>query len=291
MATITAAMVKELREKTQAGMMDCKKALNECEGDLEAAVDYLRKKGLSAAAKKADRVASEGLVTAYSDENVGAIAEINSETDFVAKNEDFQQFAADVARIAALKAPADLEALLACDAGNGKTVQETLTAMIATIGENMNIRRFARVEGPNATYIHMGGKIGVVVSLDNGTPETAHDLCLHIAAANPRFLDRSSVDSDFVDKEREIFVAKAREQGKPDQIIDKIVTGQVNKMLKEVCLVDQPFVKDPDTTIGELLKQAGSSIRSYERFELGEGIEKKNVDFAEEVAQQVGATR
>lgn len=292
MAEITAGMVKDLREKTGAGMMDCKKALNETNGNMEEAVDYLRKKGLSAAAKKAGRVAAEGMVVAYDANGIGVIAEINSETDFVAKNVEFQNFALDIAKLVADKDPASVEELLTLITPAGIPVQEELNHKIAKIGENMSIRRFVRAAGnPVATYTHMGGKIGVVVSLQGGSADLAKDLCLHVAAANPLFLDQNSVDVDYLAKEEEIFTAKAVESGKPEKIIPNIVKGQVEKLLKDVCLVNQTFVKDPDKTIKQLLSEAGATLLSFTRYQLGEGIEKKECNFAEEVMQQVQGAR
>ena len=289
MAEVTAAMVKELREKTGAGMMDCKKALGETDGDMELAIEFLRKKGLAAAAKKAGRIAAEGAVVAsLKDNKTGVIIEVNSETDFVAKNDDFKNFAQEMADLVVDAAPADVDALLATKAKNGLTVDEYLNNMVAKIGEKLSIRRFTRVEGSNvSTYIHMGGKIGVIANLEGGDEELSKDICLHIAASNPRYLDESFVDAAYLDKEKEIFAAKLAEQGKPEQMIPNIVKGQVAKLLKEVCLVSQPFVKDPDTTIEKLLKAKGAKVLSYTRFELGEGIEKKSENFAEEVAKQL----
>lgn len=292
MADITAGMVKDLREKTGAGMMDCKKALNETNGNMDEAIDYLRKKGLSAAAKKAGRVAAEGMVAAYDANGVGVIAEINSETDFVAKNTEFQNFALDVAKLVAEKNPASVDELLTLITPAGIPVQEELNHKIAKIGENMSIRRFVRATGnPVATYTHMGGKIGVVVSLQGGSADLAKDLCLHVAAANPLFLDQNSVDAEYLAKEEEIFTAKAVESGKPEKIIPNIVKGQVEKLLKDVCLVNQTFVKDPDKTIKQLLSEAGATLLSFTRYQLGEGIEKKECNFAEEVMQQVQGAR
>lgn len=288
MAEITAALVKELREKTGAGMLDCKKALAESNGDLEGAVEFLRKKGLAAAAKKADRIAAEGTVAAVVKNGIGVIVEVNSETDFVAKNENFTNYAAEMAELVADSNPADMDAFMAVTAKNGETVEAYLNSMVAKIGEKLSIRRFARLDGGTvATYIHGGGKIGVVVKLEGGTPELAKDICLHIAASNPKYLDSSFVDADFVNKEKEIYAAKLKEQGKPDNMIPKIVEGQVAKLLKEVCLVSQPFVKDPDTTIEKLVASNGAKIVSYTRFELGEGIEKKQENFVEEVMKQI----
>jgi len=287
MAQITAAMVKELREKTGAGMMDCKKALGEVDGDMEVAVDFLRKKGLAAAAKKAGRIAAEGLIAAsLKDNKSGVIIEVNSETDFVAKNEDFIKFANEMAELAVEAGPADVDALMATKAANGQTVEEYLNSMISVIGEKLSIRRFVKVDGDNiSTYIHAGGKIGVIVNLDGGDTELAKDICLHIAASNPKYLDDSFVDPDYIAKETEIFTAKLVEQGKPEKMIPNIIKGQIGRLLKEVCLVSQPFVKDPDVTIAKLLENKGAKLLSYTRFELGEGIEKKQENFAEEVAK------
>ncbi len=287
MAEISAALVKELREKTGAGMMDCKKALSETNGDMEAAIDFLRKKGLSAAAKKEGRIAAEGVVADCLKGNVGVIVEINSETDFVAKNADFLAFTKQIAEVITDKNPADVDALLQVQA-EGKTVAEILNEKIATIGEKISIRRFKRCEGGSiGTYIHMGGKIGVVVELEGGDAELAKDICLHVAAANPKFLDSSSVDPAYIAKEEEIFSAKLAEQGKPANMIPNIVKGQVAKLLKEVCLVHQPFVKNPDVSIEQLVAGKGAKIVSFTRFQMGEGIEKKQENFVEEVMKQI----
>ncbi|WP_265820886.1 translation elongation factor Ts [Geovibrio ferrireducens] len=287
MAEISAALVKELREKTGAGMMDCKKALSETNGDMEAAIDFLRKKGLSAAAKKEGRIAAEGVVADCLKGNVGVIVEINSETDFVAKNADFLSFTKQIAEVITDKNPADVDALLQVQA-EGKTVAEILNEKIATIGEKISIRRFKRCEGGSiGTYIHMGGKIGVVVELEGGDAELAKDICLHVAAANPKFLDSSSVDPAYIAKEEEIFSAKLAEQGKPANMIPNIVKGQVAKLLKEVCLVHQPFVKNPDVSIEQLVAGKGAKIVSFTRFQMGEGIEKKQENFVEEVMKQI----
>lgn len=289
MAQITAAMVKELREKTGAGMMDCKKALGEVDGDMEGAVEFLRKKGLAAAAKKSGRIAAEGaVVAALKDNKSGVILEVNSETDFVAKNDDFKNFAQEIAELIIEKNPADVDALMAETTAGGQTVEEYLNSKVATIGEKLSLRRFAKVDGDNvSTYIHMGGKIGVIVSLEGGDEDLSKDICLHIAASNPKYLDESFVDADYVEKEKEIFAAKLAEQGKPEKMIPNIIKGQVAKLLKEVCLVSQPFVKNPDVTIEQLLKEKGAKIVSYTRYEMGEGLEKKSENFAEEVAKQL----
>lgn len=289
MAQITAAMVKELRERTGAGMMDCKKALGETDGNMEEAIEFLRKKGLAAAAKKSDRIAAEGaVVAALKDNKSGVILEVNSETDFVAKNDAFKNFAQELAELIIAESPADVDAFMAVKTAGGQTVEEFLNANVAKIGEKLSIRRFTKLDGNNvSTYIHMGGKIGVIVNLDGGDEELAKDLCLHIAASNPRYLDESFVDAAYIEKEKEIFAAKLAEQGKPENMIPNIIKGQVAKLLKEVCLVSQPFVKDPDTTIEKLLAGKGAKIITYTRYEMGEGIEKKQENFAEEVARQI----
>ncbi|ADD69291.1 translation elongation factor Ts [Denitrovibrio acetiphilus DSM 12809] len=289
MAQVTAAMVKELREKTGAGMMDCKKALGEVDGNMEEAIEFLRKKGLAAAAKKSGRIAAEGAVVAsLKDNKSGVILEVNSETDFVAKNDGFKDFTQELADLIIEKNPADVDAFMAVQAANGQTVEEYLNTMVAKIGEKLTLRRFTKLDGNNvSTYIHMGGKIGVVVNLEGGNEELAKDICLHIAASNPKYLDESFVDADYIEKEKEIFAAKLAEQGKPEKMIPNIIKGQVSKLLKEVCLVSQPFVKNPDVTIAQLLADNGAKIVTYTRYEMGEGLEKKQENFAEEVAKQL----
>ena len=297
--SITAAMVSELRKKTGAGMMDCKKALTETAGNVEEAVDFLRKKGLSAAAKKSGRVASEGAVAAAASGTVGALVEINAETDFVAKNEAFQAFVAVVRDLILANDVADVEALKALDyPETGRTVADELTHQIATIGENMGIRRLARVDagkGVVTSYIHGNGKIGVLVELqtestDEKVAALGKQLAMHVAAAAPQYLDRDSVPADVVEKEKEIMRVKAIESGKPENIVEKIILGQINKYFGEVCLLEQAFVIDPDQKVGKLVaalaKELGTEIKlnSYARFQLGEGIEKKEDDFAAEVA-------
>lgn len=299
MAKISASMVSELRAKTGAGMMDCKKALTEVDGDIDQAVDILRKKGLSAAAKKAGRAAAEGLIVSAGTGNCGVLVEVNAETDFVAKNEGFVNFAKGVAETALKDAPADMEALLACSfPGTGRTVAEEQTHQIATIGENINVRRFCRFEvpvGQVVSYVH-GVKIGVLVELatDKGGDEKiaalGRNLAMHIAAANPQYLNRDAVPAEVVEKEKEIMRAKAKDSGKPDNIIEKIILGQINKFFAEICLLEQAYVIDPDLTVGKVIenltKELGSEITlpRYERFQLGEGVEKRTDDFAAEVA-------
>jgi len=291
---ITAALVKELREKTGAGMMDCKKVLTETNGDLEKASELLRERGIAKAAKKSGRVAAEGLVEAYvsEDKKVGAAVEVNSETDFVAKNDEFKAFVADVAKQVALKAPATVEELLAQQsiAVPGKTVQEVLIGKIATIGENMSVRRFTRFEttdGMVEKYIHGEGKIAVLVNMKNAEKELAKDVCMQIAAARPEFVDRNSVPADRVQKEMEILKAQAMNEGKPAEIAEKMVQGRIGKFYGEICLVEQPFVKNPDEKVSKLLEAKGSSVVEFVRLEKGEGIEKKEENFAEEVMNQL----
>ncbi|MDH3999424.1 MAG: translation elongation factor Ts [Desulfuromonadales bacterium] len=300
MATITAKMVGELRAKTGAGMMDCKKALSEAGGDMEQAVDFLRKKGLSAAAKKSGRVAAEGMVVAIGDGASGALAEINSETDFVAKNDAFQAFTNGVAEVALAKNPADLDALKALDfPGSGRNVGEELTHQVATIGENMNIRRFARLQsnsGVTASYVHGAGKIGVLVQLDSDkaddpkVAETARMLAMHVAAAGPQYLSRDDVPADVIEREKDIMRVKAIESGKPENIVEKIILGQINKFFGETCLLEQVYVIDTDHKVGKVVEALGKEIggevtlSAYVRYQLGEGIEKKEDDFAAEVA-------
>ena len=291
---ITASQVKELREKTGAGMMDCKKVLTETNGDMEKAMELLREKGITKAAKKSSRIAAEGLVEGYvaEDGKLGAVVEVNAETDFVAQNAEFKKFVSDVAKQVALNNPADVEALLAEESmvEAGKTVKDVLTDKIATIGENISIRRFARFESTNgivAKYIHGEGKIAVLVEMENGTEELAKDICMQIAAAKPEFLDRESVPAERVEKEMKILKAQAMNEGKPAEIAEKMVQGRLGKFYGEFCLVEQDFVKNPDMKIKQLLESKGAKIIRFARFEKGEGIEKKEENFAEEVAKQI----
>ena len=290
---VTAALVKELREKTGAGMMDCKKALTETDGDLEKAAEFLREKGIAKAAKKSDRIAAEGIVEAYISEDgkKGAIVEVNSETDFVAKNEEFKTFVMDVAKQIVEKNPKDVEELLAQESISeaGKTVKEVLVGKIATIGENMNIRRFARFESEGLVekYIHGDGKIAVLVNMKSGDKEVAKDICMQIAAARPEYLNEQSVPSERVEKEKEILKAQTMNEGKPEAIAEKIVQGRIGKFFSEICLVDQDFVKDPNMKVSQLLKEKDAEVVEFARFEKGEGIEKKEENFAEEVMNQL----
>ncbi len=291
---ITASQVKDLRERTGAGMMDCKKVLTETDGDVEKAIELLRERGLSKAAKKSGRIAAEGLAASYisEDKKVGVVVEVNAETDFVAKNEEFRSFVADVAKQIAVKAPATVEELLAEESmvEAGKTISEVLTSKIATIGENMSIRRFERFEtktGMIKDYIHGDGKIAVLVEMENATEELAKDICMQIAAARPEYLDRESVPAERVEKEMEILKAQAMNEGKPAEIAEKMVQGRIGKFYGEICLVEQPFVKDPDQKVGKMVEAKGAKIVRFARVEKGEGLEKREENFAEEVAKQI----
>ncbi len=291
---ISASQVKELREKTGAGMMECKKVLTETDGDMEKAMDLLRERGITKAAKKSSRIAAEGLVDAYVSEDgkVGAVLEVNAETDFVAQNAEFQKFVKEVVEQVAKTNPANVEELLAQKSlvETDKTIQEVLTGKIATIGENISIRRFARYEtadGLVAKYIHGDGKIGVLVEMKNADETLAKDICMQIAAAKPEFLNREDVPVERLEREMEILKVQAMNEGKPEAIAEKMVLGRVNKFYGEICLVDQEFVKNPDLKVSELLKQHGAEVVKFARLERGEGIEKKEENFAEEVAKQL----
>ena len=288
---ITAAQVKELREKTGAGMMDCKKALTECEGDIAKAVDWLREKGIAKSAKKEGRIAAEGLTRVAVSGNTAVLFEVNSETDFVAQNAEFKAFVQNVAKQVVDKNPKDVEELLAQPAEfeEGKTVQEALVGKIATIGENLSIRRFARFEseGLVAKYIHGDGKIAVLVNMAKGTEEVAKDICMQIAAARPEYVKQDEVPAERVAKEMEILKIQTMNEGKPEAIAEKIVQGRIGKFYEEICLVDQPFVKDPNKKVSQLLAEKDAEVIAFARFEKGEGIEKKEENFAEEVMNQL----
>ena len=290
---VIASLVKELREKTGAGMMDCKKVLTETDGDMEKAIELLRERGIAKAAKKSGRVAAEGLVEAVISEDgkTGAIIEVNSETDFVAKNEEFKTFVENVANQVLKTNPKDVEELLAQPAmfEEGKTVQESLVGKIATIGENLTIRRFARFESEGLVekYIHGDGKIAVLVNMKKGDSTVAKDICMQIAAARPEYVRREEVPEERVAKEMEILKVQTMNEGKPEAIAEKIVQGRIGKFYEEICLVDQAFVKDPNMKISELLKQKDAEVAEFARFEKGEGIEKKEENFAEEVMKQI----
>ena len=290
---VTASLVKELREKTGAGMMDCKKVLTETDGDMEKAIELLRERGIAKAAKKSGRVAAEGLVEAVVSEDgkSGAVIEVNSETDFVAKNEEFKTFVENVANQVLKTNPKDVEELLAQPAmfEEGKTVQEALVGKIATIGENLSIRRFARFESEGLVekYIHGDGKIAVLVNMKKGDSTDAKDICMQIAAARPEYVRREEVPEERVAKEMEILKVQTMNEGKPEAIAEKIVQGRIGKFYEEICLVDQVFVKDSSMKVSELLKQKDADVVEFARFEKGEGIEKKEENFAEEVMKQI----
>ena len=290
---VTASLVKELREKTGAGMMDCKKVLTETDGDMEKAIELLRKKGIAKAAKKSGRVAAEGLVEAYVSEDgkIGAVVEVNSETDFVGKNEEFKTFVVNVAKQIVEKNPANVEELLEQESIeiSGKKVQEVLVEKIATIGENMNIRRFARFESEGLVekYIHGDGKIAVLVNMKKGNSEVAKDICMQIAAARPEYVRKEEAPEERVNKAMEILKAQTMNEGKPEAIAEKIVQGRVGKFYEEICLIDQAFVKDPSKKVNQLLSEKDAEIVEFARFEKGEGIEKEETNFAEEVMNQL----
>ena len=290
---ITADLVKQLREKTGAGMMDCKKVLTETDGDMEKAAELLRERGIAKAAKKSSRIAAEGLVTAYvsDDKKVGSVVEVNAETDFVAKNDEFRTFVSDIAKQVALKNPANVEELLEQKyLDTDQTVQEVLTDKIATIGENMSIRRFTRYEseGLVESYIHGDGKIGVLVNFEKCNDDIlAKDVCMQIAAAKPEYLKREDVPQEAVQKEMEILKVQAMNEGKPAEIAEKMVQGRIGKYYGEICLLDQEFVKDPSVKVGDLIESKGAQIVAFARLEKGEGIEKKEENFAEEVMKQI----
>jgi len=291
---ITADSVKQLRERTGAGMMECKKALVETHGDLDAAVELMRKTGLAKADKKATRVAAEGTVAVERSGNSAVLVEVNCETDFVARSDEFLGFARDVGRAALDKSPPDVPALLALTPGGATpgtaTLEEQRRALIAKIGENISVRRFVRITAPGAlgTYVH-GGRIGSLVALKGGDEALARDLAMHVAAVNPAFIDVSGVPAAVLDKEREILTEQTREEKKPPEIIAKMVEGRLRKYLAEITLVGQPFVKDPETTVEKLLKKADASVVQFVRYEVGAGIEKKQDDFVGEVMAQVKA--
>ena len=287
---ITAAMVKELRERTGAGMMECKKALNEASGDMEAAIEIMRKSGAAKAVKKAGRVAAEGKIAVAMNDagNQAAIVEVNCETDFVAKDDNFVAFVDEVAACILENNPTNVDALNGTALKDRKSVEEVRQELVAKIGENIQIRRFAIMDvegGVMASYLH-GTRIGVLVALKGGNEDLARDVAMHIAASRPVCLDETGVPQEMLDKEREIIRAQAEESGKPAEIVEKMVEGRIKKYLAEITLVGQPFVKDPDTTVGKLLSDAGAEAAEFVRYEVGEGIEKKQEDFAAEVMAQ-----
>jgi elongation factor Ts len=299
---ISAQAVKELRDKTGAGMMDCKKALTQAEGDMEKAIDVLREKGLASAAKKSGRIASEGVIATFVSEDMksASMIELNCETDFVSANADFISIANGIAKVVAENTVENLDEVKALPY-EGATVQDAVTNLIAKLGENMNLRRYEKIEAPEglvSSYNHMGGKIGVLVQVKSENTDiqvatVARDVAMHVAALNPLFLDNTSVDADTIEREKDIYRVQAINEGKPEKIVEKMVDGRINKFFKEVCLVDQMFVKNPDLSIQAFVNQEAKKLGSIElvkfvRFEKGEGIEKEEVDFAAEVAAQVG---
>ncbi|MDS4026697.1 MAG: translation elongation factor Ts [Candidatus Contendobacter sp.] len=290
MAEITAALVKELRERTSSGMMECKRALQETGGDIEAAVELMRKAGQAKADKKASRIAAEGLIVLRQAAGAAAMAEVNCETDFVTKNDDFRAFAAEVAETVLREGPADLDALLAAVMANGQSVEQNRRDCVAKIGENINVRRGIRLTTPAGvlgSYLH-GTRIGVLVELVGGDAELAKDIAMHIAASRPLCVSADQVPAELIAKEKEIYAARAVAEGKPAHMIDKIAEGRLRKYFEEVTLLGQPFVKDPEQSVDQLLKSRKARVARFERFELGEGIEKKSSDFAAEVAAARG---
>ncbi len=288
---ITASMVKELREKSGAGMMDCKKALVETNGNIDEAITWLREKGISKAAKKQSRIAAEGLCHYAVDGNVAIVFELNSETDFVSKNEQYLQLLEDLGETFKSAKPADTEAALALDM-NGKTVEVVLADATFTIGEKISLRRVTKVEKTDSqvfgAYKHNAGRIAVITVLDGDKEEVAKDVAMHVAAINPQFIDQTQVPADQLEKEKEILKQEALNEGKPEAIVEKMVIGRLNKYLKDICLVNQPFVKDGDVTVEKFVKNNGMNVVSFLRLAVGEGIEKKVDDFAAEVAAQIG---
>ena len=286
---ITAGLVKELRERTGAGMMECKKALVETDGDIDAAIDLMRKSGAAKADKKAGRTAAEGLIVfkSSSDSKNAVMVEVNAETDFVTKGDDFLNFSSAVAQAALDQKPADIDALLALSLDGGENVADATKTLIAKVGENMNVRRFVSrtTDGVLGSYLH-SGRIGVMVELQGGDEALAKDIAMHVAASNPNCVSEDDVPAELIEKEKEIFSAQAAESGKPPEIIEKMVGGRIKKFLKEITLLNQPYVKDPDQTVGQLVKAAGATVVGFDRLEVGEGIEKKVENFAEEVMAQ-----
>ncbi|EKE84849.1 translation elongation factor Ts [Idiomarina xiamenensis] len=286
---ITAALVKELRERTGAGMMDCKKALQETNGDIEAAIEEMRKNGQAKAAKKAGRIAAEGIILTKAEGNVGTLVELNSETDFVARDSSFLAFGDKLINVAFNNKENNVESLKQADF-DGVSVEEARSTLVAKIGENINVRRVATVEAGDLveTYVH-GNRIGVAVAITGGDADLARDLCMHVAASAPQFVKPEDVSAEVVAKEREIQVDIAMQSGKPKEIAEKMVEGRMRKFTGEISLTGQPFVKDPSITVAELLKKAGADVVTFVRFEVGEGIERKEEDFASEVQAQVAA--
>ncbi|MFD0943355.1 translation elongation factor Ts [Savagea faecisuis] len=292
MAKITAAMVKELREKTGVGMMDCKKALTEVDGDMDAAVDFLREKGLASAAKKADRIAAEGTTSVLVNGNEAVIVEINAETDFVAKNDAFQTLVQEIAEHLLANKPADVEAAEASTMSNGATVADHISSAVAKIGEKITLRRFEIMTKTDADafgpYLHMGGRISVLTLLEGSTDETAaKDVAMHIAAMNPKYISRDEVSEEEVERERKVLTEQALNEGKPENIVAKMVEGRLGKFFEEICVLEQPFVKDGDQKVGKFVEATGGKLVKFVRYEVGEGLEKREENFADEVMGQV----
>ncbi|MBG1691174.1 elongation factor Ts [Staphylococcus aureus] len=292
MATISAKLVKELRKKTGAGMMDCKKALTETDGDIDKAIDYLREKGIAKAAKKADRIAAEGLVHVETKGNDAVIVEINSETDFVARNEGFQELVKEIANQVLDTKAETVEALMETTLPNGKSVDERIKEAISTIGEKLSVRRFAiRTKTDNdafGAYLHMGGRIGVLTVVEGSTDEeAARDVAMHIAAINPKYVSSEQVSEEEINHEREVLKQQALNEDKPENIVEKMVEGRLRKYLQEICAVDQDFVKNPDVTVEAFLKTKGGKLVDFVRYEVGEGMEKREENFADEVKGQM----
>lgn len=292
MATISAKLVKELREKTGAGMMDCKKTLTETDGDIDKAIDYLREKGIAKAAKKADRIAAEGLVHVETKGNDAVIVETNSETDFVARNEGFQELVKEIANQVLDTKAETVEALMETTLPNGKSVDERIKEAISTIGEKLSVRRFAiRTKTDNdafGAYLHMGGRIGVLTVVEGSTDEeAARDVAMHIAAINPKYVSSEQVSEEEINHEREVLKQQALNEGKPENIVEKMVEGRLRKYLQEICAVDQDFVKNPDVTVEAFLKTKGGKLVDFVRYEVGEGMEKREENFADEVKGQM----
>jgi len=286
---VTAALVKELRERSGAGMMECKKALVETNGDIETAIEHMRKTGLTKADKKASRTTADGLVLLQADDDAAVIVEVNCETDFVAKGDDFQGFCNEVARLVLNEEPFDADALAGLKMESGATVDERRRELIAKIGENMAVRRFDILSadgGAVGVYSH-GGRIGSAVRVEGGNADLARDIAMHVAASAPQYLNADAVPGDFLEKERELLTAQAADSGKPAEIVAKMVEGRLRKQLAEITLMGQPFVKDPDVTIEGLCKQHNATVTSFLRYQVGEGIEKEESDFAAEVMAQV----
>ncbi|QIK50684.1 elongation factor Ts [Jeotgalibaca porci] len=290
MAQISAKLVKELRDMTGVGMMDAKRALVAVEGDMEAAVDYLRENGMAKAAKKADRIAAEGLANVSVDGNTAVVVEINAETDFVAKNDQFQGLVKSVTDLLAANKPADMEAALALPTEEG-TLNETIQTATTKIGEKISLRRFEIVEKTDSqsfgAYLHQGGRIAVLTVLEGADEETAKDIAMHVAAINPKYVSREQVPAEVVEHEKKVLTEQALNEGKPANIVEKMIVGRLNKFLAEISLNDQPFVKDPDMTVAKFAEAKKGSVLSFVRFEVGEGLEKRQENFAEEVMSQI----